>query len=111
MTGFGQQHDRKDCLTCRHNGSCNQSGPLHRPERLFGTVVDRQPRSARKSSTFGMSSRTVADAKRDVRRAFRTLAVSTRHTNSSAQIELCGNCGQERWFCGCYPPEPWDGEA
>lgn len=18
-------------------------------------------------------------------------------------------CGRERWFCGCYPPEPWEG--
>lgn len=24
-------------------------------------------------------------------------------------IDLCGNCGRERFFCGCYPPEPWDG--
>lgn len=26
-------------------------------------------------------------------------------------IDLCGNCGAERWFCGCYPPEPWGGGA
>lgn len=74
---------------------CNQSGPLSSAEGWFGTLVDRPTISPRKSSTFGMSSRTVADAKRAVREAFRTPVVSTQRTS--------------RQHGGCYPPEPWEG--
>jgi hypothetical protein len=29
----------------------------------------------------------------------------------SSALDIVGNCGAERWFCGCYPPEPWGGGA
>jgi hypothetical protein len=28
-----------------------------------------------------------------------------------SQVDLCGNCGFERWLCGCYPPEPREPDA
>lgn len=31
--------------------------------------------------------------------------------HTATAIDRCGNCGAERWFCGCYPPEPRDGRC
>lgn len=33
-----------------------------------------------------------------------------RKNPSNSVLDVCGNCGLERFFCGCYPPGPWEGQ-
>jgi hypothetical protein len=81
MSPFRQHADSRVCKNLHTRGDRNQSGPLSSPERRFGTVADMPRRSARKSSTFGMS-RSVAsheDIEAFVRSASACGPISRKH--------------------------------